>query len=187
MTLGGVKTNTSGQVLDADGAVIPGLYAAGEVVGGVWGRFVSGGTGVMGPIVFGRIAARTAMTTELADSYKMKAPQTVITEGMFEKEEVSTESRFDMSTPLKDGEYEATVDGQEGPMTVKTVITDGKIASVEVVSQNETESIASSALEKIPSAIVAGNTCDVDAVSGATLTSNRIMDAVADCLRQAAK
>lgn len=187
MTLGGVKTNTSGQVLDADGAVIPGLYAAGEVVGGVWGRFVSGGTGVMGPIVFGRIAARTAMTTELADSYKMKAPQTVITEEMFEKEEVSTESRFDMSTPLKDGEYEATVDGQEGPMTVKTVITDGKIASVEVVSQNETESIASSALEKIPSAIVAGNTCDVDAVSGATLTSNRIMDAVADCLRQAAK
>lgn len=187
MTLGGVKTNTSGQVLDADGAVIPGLYAAGEVVGGVWGRFVSGGTGVMGPIVFGRIAARTAMTTELADSYKMKAPQTVITEEMFEKEEVSTESRFDMSTPLKDGEYEATVDGQEGPMTVKTVITDGKIASVEVVSQNETESIASSALEKIPSAIIAGNTCDVDAVSGATLTSNRIMDAVADCLRQAAK
>lgn len=187
MTLGGVKTNTSGQVLDADGAVIPGLYAAGEVVGGVWGRFVSGGTGVMGPIVFGRIAARTAMTTELADSYKMKAPQTVITEDMFEKEEASTESRFDMSTPLKDGEYEATVDGQEGPMTVKTVITDGKIASVEVVSQNETESIASSALEKIPSAIVAGNTCDVDAVSGATLTSNRIMDAVADCLRQAAK
>lgn len=187
MTLGGVKTNTSGQVLDADGAVIPGLYAAGEVVGGVWGRFVSGGTGVMGPIVFGRIAARTAMTTELADSYKMKAPQTVVTEEMFEKEEVSTESRFDMNTPLKDGEYEATVDGQEGPMTVKTVITDGKIASVEVVSQNETESIASSALEKIPSAIVAGNTCDVDAVSGATLTSNRIMDAVADCLRQAAK
>lgn len=187
MTLGGVKTNTSGQVLDADGAVIPGLYAAGEVVGGVWGRFVSGGTGVMGPIVFGRIAARTAMTTELADSYKMKAPQTVVSEEMFEKEEVSTESRFDMNTPLKDGEYEATVDGQEGPMTVKTVITDGKIASVEVVSQNETESIASSALEKIPSAIVEGNTCDVDAVSGATLTSNRIMDAVADCLRQAAK
>lgn len=187
MTLGGVKTNTSGQVLDADGAVIPGLYAAGEVVGGVWGRFVSGGTGVMGPIVFGRIAARTAMTTELASSYKMKAPQTVITEEMFEKEEVSTESRFDMSTPLTDGEYEATVDGQEGPMTVKTVIADGKIASVEVVSQNETESIAASALEKVPSAIVAGNTCDVDAVSGATLTSNRIMDAVADCLRQAAK
>lgn len=187
MTLGGVKTNTSGQVLDADGAVIPGLYAAGEVVGGIWGKFVSGGTGVMGPIVFGRIAARTAMTTELADSYTMKTPQTVITEEMFAKEEVSTESRFDMSTPLTDGEYEATVDGQEGPMTVKTVITDGKIASVEVVSQNETESIAASALEKIPSDIVEGNTCDVDAVSGATLTSNRIMDAVADCLRQAAK
>ena len=49
MTLGGVSTNTDGQVLDVDGAVIPGLYAAGECVGGFWGRFVSGGKGANEP------------------------------------------------------------------------------------------------------------------------------------------
>ena len=189
MTLGGVETNTNAQVLDADGNVIPGLYAAGECVGGIWGKFVSGGTGVMGPIVFGRLAARHAMTNELPASYTMKTAQTVITEDMFAVKEVveNTESRFDMTKALKDGEYTAEVEGQEGPMTVKTTVKDGKIAAVEVVSENETPSIAAAALDSIPGAIVSGNTCDVDVVSGATLTSNRIMDAVALCLTEAAK
>ncbi len=189
MTLGGVKTNTNGQVLDADGNVIPGLYAAGECVGGIWGKFVSGGTGVMGPIVFGRLAARHAMTNEMAESYTIKEAQTVITEDMLPVKEVveNTESRFDMTTALTDGEYTAEVDGQEGPMTVKTTIADGKISAVEIVSNNETQSIAAAALESVPQAIVDGNTCDVDTVAGATLTSNRIMDAVALCLTEAAK
>ena len=189
MTLGGVETNTNAQVLDADGNVIPGLYAAGECVGGIWGKFVSGGTGVMGPIVFGRLAARHAMTNEMAESYKIKEAQTVITEDMLPVKEVveNTESRFDMTKALTDGEYTAEVDGQEGPMTVKTTIAGGKISAVEVVSNNETQSIAAGALDSVPAAIVAGNTCDVDTVAGATLTSNRIMDAVALCLEQAAK
>ena len=72
-------------------------------------------------------------------------------------------------------------------MTVKTTIAGGKITAVEVVSNNETQSIAAGALETVPAAIVAGNSCDVDTVAGATLTSNRIMDAVALCLTEAAK
>ena len=92
-----------------------------------------------------------------------------------------------MSTPLTDGDYTATVDGQSGPMTVQVTITDGKIAAVTITEQAETESIAAEALEKIPAAIVEANSADVDVQSGATLTSNRIMDAVADCLQQAAQ
>ena len=87
---------------------------------------------------------------------------------------------------LTDGEYEATVDGQMGPMTVKVVIAGGVIASVEVVSNNETPSFAGKALESIPAAIVAANSATVDTVSGATKTSNRIMSAVALCLEAAA-
>lgn len=188
MTLGGVDINTDAQVLDANGNAIAGLYAAGECVGNVWGRFVSGGTGVMGPIVFGRIAGRNAMTKELATDYTIQPSLNVISKDLFVKPEAeSTDSRFDMSKTLKDGEYSATVAGQEGDMTVKTTIKDGKIAAVEVVSSNETDSIAGPALEKIPTDIAAANSCDVDAVSGATLTSNRIMDAVALCLTEASK
>lgn len=185
MTLGGVKVNTDCQVLDEDGVAIPGLYAVGECVGGVWGKFVSGGTGVMGPVTFGRLAARAAMNNELASGYTLKTPGTVITPDMFAKAEA--ESLFNMDTELKNGEYEATVDGQEGKMTVKVVIADGKIAAVEIVENHETQMIAAGALEKIPAAIVDANSPDVDAVSGATLTSGRIMSAVAQCLEEAAK
>ena len=187
MTLGGVSTNTDGQVLDVDGAVIPGLYAAGECVGGIWGRFVSGGTGVMGPIVFGRLAARAAMATEPATGYTLKTPAAVITEDMFAKDADSAESLFDMSQTLADGEYEATVDGQEGPMTVKVTVADGKIAAVVVAENHETQAVAAAALEKVPQAIVDANSVDVDGVSGATLTSGRIKDAAVKCLTQAAQ
>ena len=187
MTLGGVSTNTDGQVLDVDGAVIPGLYAAGECVGGIWGRFVSGGTGVMGPIVFGRLAARAAMATEPATGYTLKTPVEVITEDMFAKDADGAESLFDMSQTLADGEYEATVDGQEGPMTVKVTVAAGKIAAVVVAENHETQAVAAAALEKVPQAIVDANSVDVDGVSGATLTSGRIKDAAVKCLTQAAQ
>ena len=186
MTLGGVTANENMQVLDEDGNVIPGLYAAGECVGGIWGKFVSGGTGVMGPIVFGRIAARHAMSNEMAEGYTVHEAAGILDAALFEKD-AATEEKFDMSKALKDGEYEATVDGQYGPMVVKVTIADGKIADVVVVSNNETAAIAAAPLASIPAAIVANNTATVDAVAGATLTSNRIMDAVALCLEQAAQ
>ena len=190
MTLGGVTTNTETQVLDDNGSVIPGLYAVGECVGGIWGRFVSGGTGVMGPITFGRIAGRTAMTTEPATGYTVKEASFVLDEDFFEAPATSaakTTASFDMSKALTDGTYEATVDGQEGQMTVKTIIEGGKIAAVDVVENHETASIGGAALDKVPGEIVKANSVTVDAVSGATLTSNRIAAAVQQCLEQAAK
>ena len=186
MTLGGITANENMQVLDENGTPIPGLYAAGEVVGGIWGKFVSGGTGVMGPIVFGKIAARHAMMSEPAEGYEVKPASNLLDESLFVKEK-STGSLFDMSTALKDGEYTATVDGQSGPMTVRTVVADGKIASVEVTENNETPSVAAAALETVPAKIVETNSVDVDGVTGATLTSGRIMKAVAECLTQAAE
>ena len=174
------------QVLDEAGNAIPGLYAAGEVVGGIWGKFVSGGTGVMGPIVFGKIAARNVMNGELAEGYEVKPASNLLDESLFAKE-TSGETLFDMSRALSDGEYTATVDGQEGPMTVKTTIEGGKIAAVEVVENAETQAIAGGALEAVPQAIVSANSVDVDGVTGATLTSGRIKKAVTQCLEEAAK
>ena len=81
----------------------------------------------------------------------------------------------------------ATVDGQEGPMTVKVTVADGKIAAVVVAENHETQAVAAAALEKVPQAIVDANSVDVDGVSGATLTSGRIKDAAVKCLTQAAQ
>ena len=59
-TMGGLKINTDTQVLNADGAAIPGLYAAGEVTGGVHGSNRLGGNAVADFVVFGRIAGQNA-------------------------------------------------------------------------------------------------------------------------------
>ena len=186
MTLGGVTVNNNMQVLDEAGNVIPGLYSAGECVGGIWGKFVSGGTGVMGPIVFGKIAARHLMNNTMAEGYTVAPAANMLDASLFVKETAKADL-FDMTRALTDGEYEATVEGQNGPMTVKVTITAGKIANVEVVSHNETEGIAAPVIAALPGKIVEANNPSVDAMTGATLTSNRIMQAVALCLEAAAQ
>ena len=183
MTLGGVTINKDMQVVDESGSPIPGLYAAGEVVGGIWGKFVSGGTGVMGPVAFGRITGRNVGNLELPKGQPVKEASFVLDKALFEKEKVAKES-YDMSG-IKDGIYEATVDGQSGEMVVQVIVADDKIAEVTVLSNHETENIAGPALEKVPAAIVENNSPDVDGVTGATLTSERIREAVRQCLEQA--
>ena len=59
-TMGGVKINTNAQVIGTDGAVIPGLFAAGEVTGGVHGGNRLGGNAVADFVIFGRIAGQSA-------------------------------------------------------------------------------------------------------------------------------
>jgi len=56
-TFGGVKVNTHAQVLDQDGKVMPGLYAAGETVG-LYHQVYTGATSVLRGAVFGRTAAQ---------------------------------------------------------------------------------------------------------------------------------
>jgi tricarballylate dehydrogenase len=59
-TFGGLRIDDNGQVVDTDLAPIPGLYAAGELVGGLFYFNYPGGTGLMSGSVFGRQAGRSA-------------------------------------------------------------------------------------------------------------------------------
>ena len=59
-TMGGLSVNTSTQVLKADGTPISGLYAAGEVTGGLHGANRLGGNGVADIVVNGRLAGIAA-------------------------------------------------------------------------------------------------------------------------------
>ena len=57
-TMGGIKINTATQVINTTGNVVKGLFAAGEVTGGVHGANRLGGNAITDIIVFGRIAGR---------------------------------------------------------------------------------------------------------------------------------
>lgn len=59
-TMGGIEINTNAQVLDRNGRIIPGLYAAGEVTGGIHGSNRLGGNALPDTAVFGKIAGESA-------------------------------------------------------------------------------------------------------------------------------
>ena len=60
-TMGGVKIDVAAQVINTEGKPIPGLFAAGEVSGGVHGGNRLGGNAVADIVIFGRIAAQSAI------------------------------------------------------------------------------------------------------------------------------
>jgi tricarballylate dehydrogenase len=59
-SFGGLKINTDAQVINSDGEPIPGLYAAGELVGGIFWFNYPGGSGLTNGSVFGKIAGASA-------------------------------------------------------------------------------------------------------------------------------
>ena len=116
--------------------------------------------------------ATTASATEAAT--EAAGETTAAAETSEETQADGTEAGGD----LKDGSYDITVDGRNGKMTVTTVIKDGAIAEVKIGDNTETPEVATTALEQLPQAIVDAGTPFVDAVTGATITSDAIMEAV---------
>ena len=86
----------------------------------------------------------------------------------------------------KDGVYEGTGTGFGGTIRVRVTISGGRIAAIDILdASGETASYFASA-QGVISKMIAGNTPNVDAVSGATYSSNGIIQAVQNALSQAA-
>ncbi len=78
-----------------------------------------------------------------------------------------------------------TAQGINGDVTVEVTLTKDTIYSVTVTEQQETEGIGDKAIAAVPGEIVAANSTQVDAVSGATVTSNAIIEAVKNAITAA--
>lgn len=86
---------------------------------------------------------------------------------------------------LEDGDYQATAQGLQGPLTVEVRIVDGFIDRVQVVDHEENPGVVEAAFEDLAQEIVKNQSARVDAVTGATEASQAMIQAVGDCLRQA--
>ena len=82
------------------------------------------------------------------------------------------------------GEFTGTATGM-GEVTVTVTLTDGVITACKVVGDSETEGIGSVVVESAPDEIVSGNKGAIDVVSGATITSEAINEALAAALAAA--
>lgn len=86
---------------------------------------------------------------------------------------------------FKPGTYTGKGAGKNGDVEVEVEFSDSEIKNVKVVNHSETEGIANAAIEELPKKIVSNQSLGVDAISGATLMSDAIIQGVEDCVVQA--
>ena len=186
-TMGGIRIDTQAEVIDTNGDVIPGLFACGETTGGIHGGNRVGGNAVCDFIVFGRIAGQSAADFAKGAPAEAAAPaeEPAPAAEPVPAEEPAPKAELPAPVVSEDGKVTAYGRslGKVGDVTVEVVADESAIYSVTVTEQNETPGIGSRAVDEIPAAIVAANSVEVDAVSGATITTDAIRAAVAWALR----
>ena len=84
-----------------------------------------------------------------------------------------------------DGQYITSAVSMHGPIDVLTVFANGAIASVRVLSHKESRVIGEHAVSVMPQRIVDSQCIDVDTVTGSTITSSAIVDAVTQAIEKA--
>ena len=174
-TLGGVRADTTGRVLNQEGKPIKGLYAAGEVIGNVQGAYYSVGLGEA--VVFGRLSARNAIEYIL--------DRQGLTEHVpFDRTPAQSEDSEVVKGSFTDGTYTGEGQGNNGPIKVEVIVKDGSITEINVLEQAETANIYAGAAEQFIPELIRTQNLDLDAVSGATNSSNGIREAVKDALGQ---
>jgi len=82
-----------------------------------------------------------------------------------------------------DGTYTGSGTGFRGTTTVTVTVQNGEITDITLNSKNDDDQYFNRAWDKITALIISSQSTDVDAVSGATFSSNGIMEAVADALK----
>ncbi len=83
------------------------------------------------------------------------------------------------------GTYTATVNGRNGPLTVEVTFSETAITSAKVTDHMETANIGDVPAERIPKLVVENQSLGVDTVAAATITSEAVLSAIADCVEQA--
>lgn len=83
------------------------------------------------------------------------------------------------------GTYTASANGFGGEVSVTIEVDESKIVDVTIVGDAETAGIGENAINELPEMIIKANSAEVDVVSGATITSTAIINALEKCLSQA--
>ena len=79
-------------------------------------------------------------------------------------------------------QHTGEAEGYGGPLKVRVTMNGEDVTKVEVIEHSETPGVGSRAIEALPSAIEEADSIDVDSVSGATITSNAIKQAVSQAM-----
>lgn len=179
--VGGLSVNTDLQVLNTERKPIEGLYATGNCSGDLYA--------IDYPInMEGNSNGRCLIWGYLLGETMGKL--TASGDALTSREELAELSK-DVSTIVvsdkvyKDGVYTGSGTGRNGAIDVTVTVENGKISNIVVDNHAESSDIGGSALEKLVKNAIAANSADIDAASGATMTSDGFRTAVAQALSKA--
>ncbi len=86
---------------------------------------------------------------------------------------------------FKDGVFNGSGEGKNGPIKVEVSVEKGKINTIKILEHSETPGLSDPILEKIPQEIIKTQSTEVNVISGATVTSNAVIQAVQDAIKGA--
>lgn len=180
-TQGGPRRDTECRILDTKGNVIPHLYGVGEC-GSMFNSTYQAGSNLAEVVITGRIAGKNVANENFVEETVVLA---AVKSNMVYTLGAAMADAQGASVNLGANQYSGSALGMDGQVVVRVTYAGGVISNVEVVSHNETPGIGSRAVDAIPGAIVRANSANIDVVSGATITSRAIIDAVKDALAKA--
>lgn len=85
----------------------------------------------------------------------------------------------------KPGTYTAVEQGKNGPVKIAVTFDDKNITKIDILESSETPGVGSEALKIVSDDIMTNQSLSVDVITGATYSSNAVLAAVEDCVKQA--
>jgi len=171
------------------------------------GVYTGTGKGLFGPVQVevavakGNIASVKVLehqeTPGIADAAIDAVPSAIVAKGSLDVDLVSgatftskaivdaARDALSKAKNYRDGTYIGEARGHNAPLKVEATVAGGKIAEVKVTEHQETPMLSDGAIKGIPEAIVAGGSLDVELVSGATVSSKGVIEAVKNALVKA--
>ena len=168
-TQGGPRRNEKAQILKPDNSVIPNLYGAGEA-GSITTNQYQAGQDVAELLIFGKIAGENVA----------KEKENIVDINEIKTDIIGSDEKT-INYDLKDNQYIGQSNqGMGNELVVKVTVkpNSNEIQKIDVVKQSETKEIGEKIIKPLLNNIVKANSTDVDAISGASLTSNAVKEAV---------
>lgn len=182
-THGGARRNNKCQVLNLAGEPIPNLFEAGEL-GDIFATKYLGANSIADLLISGKIAG-----TNAARAVRITADQKFVTRyNQFTKPKFMQTDAGKSLADFAAADNQAIGTSDKGisdiPIVVRVTKAADKISKIETLQEQESPAVGGEAIVKLTDEMLAKQTANVDAVSGASLTSRAFKEAVASALNQ---
>ncbi|MBM7642634.1 flavocytochrome c [Streptococcus loxodontisalivarius] len=99
--------------------------------------------------------------------------------------EVANQLNLPEEIKFEPGTYQVTTEGHNGKLPMEVTLSEQRIEKIDIDSSGETSGISDIVFTRVPAEIIEGQTLNVDAISGASVTSNGVLDGVARAVKLA--